>query len=65
MYVYVASVNVVMSVCTSSICIWYSIYVAVSACASLIYIYICDVVYVGIYIYIYIQFSVYMCFFGM
>ena len=55
MYVYVASVKVVMSVCTSSICKWYSIYVPVSVCVSLIYIYIyiyiyiCDVVYVGIY----------------
>ena len=39
-YVYVASVKVVMSVCTSSICIWYSIYVPVSVCASLTYIYI-------------------------
>ena len=49
MYVYVASVKVVMSLCTSSICISYSIYVPVSVCASLIYIYICGVVYVGIY----------------
>ena len=50
MYVYVASVNVVMSVCTSSIYTWYSIYVALSVCTSLIYTH--DIVYVGIYIYI-------------
>ena len=77
MYVYVASVNVVMPVCTSSVYMIQYIYFAMSVCTSIIYIR--DVVYLGISL-IYINIinvvsacvslvykwcCVYMCFFRM
>ena len=63
MYVSVAPVNVVMCVYFFNIYVWYSIYVAVPVCVSLIYIR--DVVYVGIsliYVYVINVVSIYVFF---
>ena len=57
MYVYVASVKVVMS-CVLFQYVYDAVYVPVSVCASLIYIS------VMLCMWVYIQCSVYMCFFG-